>query len=323
MDTATSSSGGPRRVVVGVDGSPGGRLALVAALRTAAARRARLDVVTAVPPPVVWTRGAPVEVPDVDAIRDDTARRARDLVGEVRQELAGVPGIDDVEVTLTVTHAPPVLSLRDAAEGADLLVVGSRGRGAVRSMLLGSVALHCTTHAPSPVLIVHPTPADVAVEPRIVVGVDGSAGSRAALVAAVEEASRTGAALDVVATYSAADYWTDLFTVVVPPPGEGHDEVARQTEALVEEVLAAHGEPTPAVRMHIVDGPAGDVLIHHARGAQLLVVGSHGRGALGGLLLGSVALHCAMHASAPVLVVRPSRTATTAGAAREPALAEG
>ena len=323
MDTATPSSGGSRRVVVGVDGSPGGRLALVAALRAAAARQARLDVVTAVPPPVVWTRGAPVEVPDVDAIRDDTGGRARDLVGEVRRELTGVPGIDDVEVTLTVTDGPPVQTLRDAADGAELLVVGSRGRGAVRSALLGSVALHCISHAPCPVLVVHPAPEDAPAEPRIVVGVDGSTGSRAALVAAVEEAARTGAAMDVVAAYSAADYWTDLGTVVVPPAAEGHDEVKRQTEALVEEVLAAHAGTAPAVRLHIVVGPAGDVLVHHAHGARLLVVGSRGQGALGGLLLGSIALHCAMHASVPVLVVRPSRTATAPGTAREPALAQG
>lgn len=323
MNTATSSSGGSRRVVVGVDGSPGGRLALVTALRAAAARQARLDVVTAVPPPVVWTRGVPVEVPDVHAIRDDTAQRARDLVGEVRRELAGVTGVDDVEVTLTVTDAPPVQSLRDAAEGAELLVVGSRGRGAVRSALLGSVALHCISHAPVPVLVVHPTPADAPVEPRVVVGVDGSIDSRAALAAAVEEAARTGADLHVVAAYSPADYWTDLSTVVVPPTSEGHDEVRRQTEELVEEVLAAHAGPAPAVRLHIVDGPAGNALVHHAGGAQLLVVGSRGRGALGGLLLGSVALHCAMHAPAPVLVVRPQRAASSPGTAREPALAEG
>jgi nucleotide-binding universal stress UspA family protein len=323
MDEATPVPDVPPRVVVGVDGSPGGRLALAAALRAAAERGARLDVVSAVPPPVVWTRGAPVEVPDVDAIRADTARRARDLVAEVRQELGGVPGVDDVEVSLSVTDAPPVQSLTDPADGAQLLVVGSRGRGAVRSALLGSVALHCISHAPCPVLVVHPVPEDAPREQRIVVGVDGSTGARAALAAAAEEAGRTGAAVDVVAAYTAADYWTDMATVVVPPLDEGRQEVRRQAEALVDDVLAAQAGPPPAVRLHVVEGPAEEVLVHRARGAELLVVGSRGHGVLAGLLLGSVALHCAMHAAGPVLVVRPSRTSTVVPGAPEPALAEG
>ncbi|HEV7187431.1 MAG TPA: universal stress protein, partial [Blastococcus sp.] len=195
--------------------------------------------------------------------------------------------------------------------------------GGLRSALLGSVALHCTSHAPAPVLVVHPAPADGTVEPRIVVGVDGSAESRAALAAALDEASRSGAGVEVVAAYDVADYWTDLSTVVVPPPDEGRKQVRRQTEALVEEALASRPGPAPSVRVHVVDGPAGYALVHRASGAQLLVVGSRGHGALSGLLLGSVALHCAMHAQAPVLVVRPSRTAAVADAAREPAPAQG
>jgi nucleotide-binding universal stress UspA family protein len=58
----------------------------------------------------------------------------------------------------------------------------------------------------------------------------------------------------------------------------------------------------------VVEGPAGDVLVARARSAELLVVGSHGRGALRGLLLGSVALHRAVYATTPVLVVRPVST---------------
>ena len=316
---AAADPAAPRRVVVGVDGSPGARLALAAGLRTAAARPARLDVVAAFPPPVVWTRGAPVEVPEVDAMRTDTARRAAALVDDVRQELAGVPGVAEVEVALTVTDGPPVQALRDAADGAELLVVGSRGRGPMRSAVLGSVALHCISTAPCPVLVVHPAPAEASPEPRVVVGVDGSTGSRAALLAAADEAARTGAALDVVAVYSAAEYWTDLSTVVLPTWDQVRDEVRHETVSLVEEELAGLAGPAPAVRLHIVDGAAADVLVARSRGARLLVVGSHGRGALRGLLLGSVALHCAMHAQAPVLVVRPTGGAVVPEQAPEPA----
>jgi nucleotide-binding universal stress UspA family protein len=315
-----SAERGPRpRVVVGVDGSPGARLALAAALRTAAARRARLDVVAAFHAPVVWARGAPVEVPDVDALRSDTERRAGALVDDVRRQLAGAAGEDDVDVVLTVTEAPPVQALRDAAQGADLLVVGSRGRGPVRSALLGSVALHSISTAPCPVLVVHPAPADTPAEARIVVGVDGSAGSRAALLAAADEAGRTGAALDVVAVYASADYWTGLAGVAPPSWDDVQDDVRHQAVTLVEEVLAGHEGPAPAVHMHVVEGAAGDVLVERARGAQLLVVGSHGRSALRGLLLGSVALHCALHAVTPVLVVR----STGSGVVADPAVSQG
>jgi len=303
----SSSDPAPRpRVVVGVDGSPGARQALRTALRTAAQRSARLDVVAAFPAPVVWTRGAPIEVPDVDALRTATRRRADGLIAEVTGELAGVPRVGDVPVTLTVTDEPPVHALRDAAAGADLLVVGSRGRGAVRSALLGSVALHSVSHAPCPVLVVHPTLVEGDRPARVVVGVDGSAGSRAALLAAADEAVRCGAELDVVAAWSPADSWTDLSTIALPTWDEERSRVRHATASVVEEVLAARAGPVPAVRLEVVDGAAADVLVERSREARLLVVGSHGRGALRGLLLGSVALHCAMHAAAPVLVVRPT-----------------
>jgi nucleotide-binding universal stress UspA family protein len=62
----------------------------------------------------------------------------------------------------------------------------------------------------------------------------------------------------------------------------------------------------PTSRVEAVEGPAGDVLVRAAEGAELLVVGGRGRGALRGMLLGSVALHCVLHAPCPVLVLRPS-----------------
>jgi nucleotide-binding universal stress UspA family protein len=293
-------------VVVGVDGSPGSRVALATAFPAAARRRARLDAVAAFPTPLVWTRGAPVTVPDVAARSAETRQMVQRLVDDVRAELgAAVAG---VEVAVAVSEGRPVAALLDAAEGADLLVVGSRGRGAVRSALLGSVALHCATNAPCPVLVAHAAPARAAVPDRVVVGVDGSAGSRAALTAAVEEAAGTGAVVDVVTAYAITDYWTDLTTVAVPTEDEIRDELRHRTDELVREVLAAHDGPAPDVATTVLAGPAGDVLVDRARGARLLVVGSHGRGAVRGLLLGSQALHCAMHATTPVLVVRPVPT---------------
>ena len=198
---AAPDGGGSRpRVVVGVDGSPGSWAALVHALITAARRGADLDVVSSYAIELYYLGGAPLDVPDLTGVRDDTHDRVTDLVEEVRVEsaVASVPGIADVTVRLVVSEGPAVQALVDRAEGAELLVIGSRGRGAMRSALLGSVALHCATHAPCPVLVVHPVPAGSTPSGRVVVGVDGSPASREALAAAVAEAGRTGAEVEAV-----------------------------------------------------------------------------------------------------------------------------
>lgn len=305
------SDGRGSRVVVGVDGSPGARGALALALVEAARRGAALDVVTTYPVTLVWTGGVPVDIPDTAALRADTDRRARELVDEVRreEEQAGIPGMDAVDVRVLTAEGRPVPVLLEAAEGADLLVLGSRGRGAMRSALLGSVALHCITSAPCPVLVVHPG-VPKSGSPRIVVGVDGSADSRAALSAAIDEAVRSGAEVEVVASYVLTDYWTDLSSVIVPTVEQIRDDLLHRTEDITEGVLAerADGGAVPTIRIRIVEGAAGEVLVDRAEGADLLVVGSHGRGAVRGLLLGSVALHCAMHAPGPVMVVHRQRT---------------
>ena len=105
--------------------------------------------------------------------------------------------------------------LLERSRGAVLLVVGSRGRGAWRSTVLGSVALHCVTHAACPVVVVHPAPV-VGQPPLVVVGIDGSENARAALAAAIDEAVRMGADVEAIASYVPADYWTELDTIVVP-----------------------------------------------------------------------------------------------------------
>jgi nucleotide-binding universal stress UspA family protein len=267
-----------------------------------------------------------LEVPDTEAIRVDTESRVGALVDDVRRDpmTIGIPGVDAVDVQLVVSEGGAVPVLLEQAEHADVLVVGSRGRGAMRSALLGSVALHCTTHAPCPIVVVHPVE-QLAPSPRVVVGVDGSAESRAALVAAVQEAGRTGAEVEVVATYFPTDCWTDVTRVLVQSVEAIRADLERRTDALVEDVLREQagtgGEPR--VRIAVLEGPAGEVLVHRARNAQLLVVGSRGRGAIRGLLLGSVALHCAMHATGPVMLVHPQPSrATAVDSGSESAMAE-
>jgi nucleotide-binding universal stress UspA family protein len=317
------------RVVVGIDGSAGSRAALREALLEAGRRGAALDVVAAYPVVLAWTVGMPVDVRDLDAVREDARSRARGFLDEVRAELLveDAPGLGEVPVELVVEAGPPADVLVRRADGAELLVVGSRGRGAVRGALLGSVGLHCITHAPCPVVVVHETPVVRGRGGRsVVVGVDGSPASTAALREAVAWARDLGSDLDVVATWSPADSWTDAYPVI-GPDDERVDAVVRgETEQVVAAVATeerAAGRPVPRVRLHVEEGRAREVLLRQAEDAAALVVGSRGHGAVRGLLLGSVALHCAVHAGCPVVVVhpqdRPAPTARVAAAAGAPA----
>jgi nucleotide-binding universal stress UspA family protein len=251
--------------------------------------------------------------------------RTRAVVAEVRDELAvSAPGVREIQVAVLASPSPAVQALLDRSEGAALLVVGSRGRGVVRSALLGSVALHCVTHASCPVEVVHRTAADVGAPGRVLVGIDGSEGSRAALAAAVDEAVRRGVEVEAVITYVEADYWTDLTTLAIPAGEQIRADLEARAAHLVRKVLADRGSGVvPAVRTEVVEGRAGEVLVERAGSADLLVVGSRGRGTFRGLLLGSVALHCAMHAPCPVLVVHPQRSRQGAAASgAEPAMAD-
>lgn len=176
------------------------------------------------------------------------------------------------------------------------------------------------SHAAYPVVVVHPA-VGVSHPARLVVGVNGSAESRAALAPAVDEAGRMDAEVAVV-TYAIADYWTELTSVIVAADEQIRGEHQRLTHHLVEEVPAERhvaGRPQdPRVRTVVFEGSAGEVLVDRGRRAALLLVGRRGRGAWRGRLPGSVALHCAMHALWPVMVVHPHRH----GAKAAPASAE-
>jgi nucleotide-binding universal stress UspA family protein len=292
------------RVAVGVDGSPGSRDALAWALVAAARKGAVLEVVSAFPVDFYWTDPYLLDRLRIDSLRSDTEARTRALVEEARRQpaVASVPGTSSVVFEVIVVPGAPAEHLVQIAEGAALLVVGSRGRGGLRSTLLGSVALHCVTHATCPVVVVHPT---TVTQPRVVVGVDGSPSARAALVKAAEEAEEIGADVEAVAAFHMPNYWSDLYVVLAESIQELRDAARRRAEAMVAEVLG--DQPRVPVRVVTVEGPAGEVLVQQAAGAALLVVGSRSRSRLPGMVLGSAALHCVVHAPCPVMVVHPPR----------------
>jgi nucleotide-binding universal stress UspA family protein len=137
---------------------------------------------------------------------------------------------------------------------------------------------------------------------RIVVGADGSEGGHAALRWALEEAELRGAAVDAVLSLRVMPLMASPAVALVPDREEEVDigrQLLRQTVA-----EAASGHPTVRVNEIVMEGGAARSLLEVADGADLLVVGSRGRGGFTGLLLGSVSQQCVHHATCPVVVVR-------------------
>ncbi|MEO6880534.1 MAG: universal stress protein [Mycobacteriaceae bacterium] len=142
-----------RLVVVGVDGSAESKAAVAYALRNAAARGDSVRAVTAVPEPEMWATGyGVVMLPPVDELLPEARKTAQGVVDAVVAELG--EAASGVSVTVDALAGTPAQVLLDAAAEATELVVGHRGRGGVRSALLGSVGLSCVLHAPCPVTVV-------------------------------------------------------------------------------------------------------------------------------------------------------------------------
>ena len=139
---------------------------------------------------------------------------------------------------------------------------------------------------------------------RIVAGVDGSAGSVAALRWAVGQAELTGATLVVVTTweYPATYGWAPAY----PEDTDWATPTGKLLSETIHEVLG--DSPPVPVEQKVVEGHAAQVLLDESAGADLLVVGSRGRGGFTGLLLGSVSQHCVQHARCPVVVLPPTNS---------------
>ncbi|MYS13262.1 universal stress protein [Streptomyces sp. SID4982] len=138
-------------------------------------------------------------------------------------------------------------------------------------------------------------------EPRVVVGVDGSPSSYAALRWAVRYASLVGGIVEAVAVWELPGlYGWSAPAVDLDVDVEEAEQRMRQELA---EVLGAEG--ADSVRSHLVHGNAADVLLRAAQGAEVLVVGSRGRGGFARALLGSVSQHVSQHATCPIVIVRP------------------
>ncbi len=141
-------------------------------------------------------------------------------------------------------------------------------------------------------------------ERRIVVGVDGSPSSKAALAWAVRQARLTGAVVEAVMAWE----FPANYGYVLPMPDDA--DLGGVAAEVVSEAIAeasTPGEPV-TIRPKVVAGHPAEVLLDASQGAELLVVGNRGRGGFTAALLGSVSQHCVQHATCPVVVIRDSVT---------------
>ncbi len=292
-----------RPVVVGVDGSESAARAVRWAAAEAALRHAPLRLVsvfTAVPP---GRFGDPSLSGPYRRHLVEAGHAALDAAAGVAGEVA--PG---VEVQPDLREGFPVPALLSASGDAVLTVVGSRGLGGFTGLLAGSVAVALAAHGGSPVVVVRGdevAPAAVGAEPPderpVLVGVDGSPASEAAIGLAFDEASLRGAPLQALHT------WLDHG--LVPALAARIDWAALETEehALLAQRLAGWSQKYPDVDVRGViecDRP-GRAVVAASTAAQLVVVGSRGRGGGAGLFLGSVSHALLHHAHCPVMVARP------------------
>ncbi len=136
------------RIVVGVDDSPGGRAALAWALEEAQLRDSELEVTHAFSLP--WTEGLDSDWPSVEASYAD---QAKEMLARLIAD-ATTPATVVTPVLVVVRSDGPAFGLLQRSEGADLLVVGKRGRGGFAGVLLGSVSTQCVQHASCPTVVV-------------------------------------------------------------------------------------------------------------------------------------------------------------------------
>ncbi|MFJ5998701.1 universal stress protein [Streptomyces sp. NPDC092370] len=291
-------------VVAAVDGSDDSLRALEWAVDAARRRGAPLRVAH-VRQYAHWAQPDVLTAGPADA-QDDS------VLDQVRNRLEGRTDLPDTEYVGLEGAAGAVLPELGAT--AQLLVLGSRGRGGFASLVLGSNSMAAARDAECPVVVVPRPGREVHGEApggpgrRVVVGlkVDGPDG--ATLEFAFAEAARRGARLQAVAAYPwPAQPW--MMPGEMPPPVVDQEVIEDETRVLADGFLAPYRERHPDVPVELIPaaGDAAGHLVAASRDADLAVVGRHRRRLLSPVrMMGSVTHAVLLHAASPVAVVPPS-----------------
>mgnify|MGYP001221137279 CR=1 FL=1 len=285
------------RVIVGVDGTEGSVEALRWAAHEAARRAWPLHVMTCAELPVAVEAGM-VGAGGLTGSAMDSIVKEQEAVNQRAVTLARSFGLELVVSGETVLGAPGY-AIVSASHDDDIVVVGATSHPGRLTDLLGSVATVVVHRAKGPVVVVHGADRRDASLGRIVVGVDGSKGSEAALLWAAEEAARCNAELVLV------HGWSYPYQGVRTGVSEPRDDMRLDAMRTLEASALRAKQLAPGVRAHSIiseESPA-KAIIDAAMDADLAVVGTRGHGGFTALLLGSVSRTVLQHSPVPVVVV--------------------
>ncbi|MDH6447660.1 MULTISPECIES: universal stress protein [unclassified Streptomyces] len=283
-------------LVVGVDGSDSSLVALDWAVDEAARRGLALRLVYA----SLWERYEDV-VPSTAVDRPSEQVMAENIVGTAVERVRRRNS--EVKVSAEVVPEEAVDALLRAGRDASALVTGSRGRGELKGLLLGSVGLTVAARAHCPVIVVRGDKAGVeGTHERIVLGAGEPASGAEAVRFAFREAEARGGVLDVVRAWRCPAHEGADEPRLAEDSAHLHEERASaQLDALLHDAVADH--PGIQVRRHTVEGPARKVLLHRSAAADLVIVGARRRTGHFGLQLGRVGHTLLHHAQCPVAIV--------------------
>ncbi|GAB1516934.1 universal stress protein [Actinophytocola sp. KF-1] len=285
------------QIVVGVDGSASAVHAAGWAAREAVRRGAVLRL--------VHIRQVPLLLPAEDMYAEELNSKGREWLAAART--AALAAAPEVRVVTELGSGQPARELVEETEHAALVVVGSRGLGGFRSLLLGSVANALAAHAHCPVVVLRarmvggPPP----FEGPVVTGVDGGGTGTEALGFAAAAAAARGVPLVLVHTWT---YEGLLAAGRVPADIDWDAIAAARTRSFDEELDAVRARyPAVEVRGALVRGRPVDGILEQAEHAQLVVVGAHGRHGLVPGAVGATTYAVLHHATCPVAVVGERR----------------
>jgi BASS family bile acid:Na+ symporter len=291
-----------RPIVVGYSGTEASSPAVRWAAHEAMATQHPLRIVMAWGMP---TFGISPVSESADLDRSHAERVLNAIVLTLRAEMVGL------EVEGELVRGKPAQGLLDRSHDATLVVVGNRARSGFSRLVLGSVSTAVVTHADVPVILVRgdaDKDGDVWREGPVVVGVDGSDGSEAAVRYGMEASICRG--MTLVAVHIVDE---QVLAMAGSGGGTATREATPAQQAQLRELSPALVEarkeyPAVTVNEVVEAGNPSDVIVAAGSGAALTVVGSRGHGGFKGILLGSVSRAVIEHVDSPVAVIRPAET---------------